>query len=309
MHHISMVTSDAKKNIAFYTQVLGMRLVKKTVNQDDLSVYHFYYADTKGTPGTTLTFFDFPNTSATRKGTNSISRVSLRVPSDQSLEFWSHRFVELDVTHHEITSLFGHKVLEFEDFDGTPLRLVSDEKDKGVAGGIPWTGGTVPVEHAILGLGPVTLTVSRPELVRAFLEKVLHLRETARENDKILFETGEGGHGAQVILQEDSVHAPELPGYGSVHHLAFRVVDRTALDEWIRVIEQTGLPNSGAVDRFYFQSLYVREYNGILFEFATDGPGFATDEDEDKLGERLALPSFLEGRRALIEKQLKPLDD
>lgn len=245
---------------------------------------------------------------ATRKGTNSISRVSLRVPSDRSLDFWKDRFDELKVAYHEIGVLFGHRALEFEDFDGTPLRLVSDEKDAGVAGGIPWQGGSIPVEHAIRGLGPVTLTVSRLELTRVFLQNVLHFRETAQEDGKILFETREGGHGAQVIVQEDTSHAPEWPGYGSVHHIAFRVADRDALNEWIKTIDQTGLPNSGFVDRFYFQSLYVREFNHILFEFATDGPGFATDEDEEHLGQTLALPPFLEGRRAFIEQQLQPLD-
>lgn len=308
IHHVSMVTSDAKKNVAFYTKVLGMRMVKKTVNQDDVSVYHLFYADQKGSPGTDLTFFEFPGTMATKKGTNSISRVSLRVPSDRSLDFWINRFDELGVTHDEIGTLFGHKVLEFEDFDGTPMRLVSDEKNKGVSGGTPWEKGPIPIEHAIYGLGPVTLTVSRLELIRTFLNSVLHFREVAQEGDHILFEVGEGGHGAQVIVQEDASHSPERPGYGSVHHVAFRVADREALNEWINIMNQTGLPNSGFVDRFYFQSLYVREYNHILFEFATDGPGFATDEDEDVLGQRLSLPPFLEGKRAFIEEQLEPLD-
>lgn len=308
LHHISLVTSSAKRNVAFYTKVLGMRLVKKTVNQDDISVYHLFYADQKGSPGTDLTFFEFPGTQPTRKGTNSISRVSLRVPADRSLAFWARRFDALHVAHREITMLFGHKALEFEDFDGTPLRLISDEKNAGIPGGIPWTNGPVPVEHAIYGLGTVTLTVSRLELIRTFLQDVLHFREAAREGEDTLFEVGEGGHGAQLIVREDTAHAPEMPGYGSVHHLAWRVADRDALDEWIGTIGKTGLPNSGFVDRFYFQSLYVREFNGILFEFATDGPGFATDEKESELGQTLSLPPFLEDRRAFIEERLEPLD-
>lgn len=308
LHHISMVTSNAQKNVAFYTNVLGMRLVKKTVNQDDISVYHLFYADQKGSPGTDLTFFEFPGTQPTRKGTNSISRVSLRVPTDRSLDFWARRFDTLHVAHQGITTLFGHRALEFEDFDGTPLRLVSDEKNVGVPGGIPWATGPVPVEHAIYGLGTVTLTVSRLELIRAFLQDVLHFREVAHEGENTLFEVGEGGHGAQLIVREDTSHSPEVPGYGSVHHLALRVADREALDEWISIIRETGLPNSGFVDRFYFKSLYVREFNNILFEFATDGPGFATDEDESVLGQTLSLPPFLEGKRALIEEQLAPFD-
>lgn len=308
IHHISIVTSDAKKNFSFYTKVLGMRLVKKTVNQDDISVYHLFYADQKGSPGTDLTFFEFPGTRPTRKGTNSISRVSLRVPSDKSLDFWNRRFEELDVSHQEISTLFGHKILEFEDFDGTPLRLISDEKDSGVTGGIPWEGGPVPIEHAIRGLGTVTLTVSRLGMMRSFLTDILHFREVAQEGENILFEVGEGGHGAQIIVREDQNHMAEVPGYGSVHHLALRVADQDALNEWIKVINKTGMPNSGFVDRFYFKSLYVREFNRILFEFATDGPGFATDEDESSLGRTLSLPPFLEGKRELIESQLEPLD-
>jgi Predicted esterase len=308
LHHVSMVTSDAKKNVAFYTQVLGMRLVKKSVNQDDISVYHLYFADQKGSPGTTLTFFEFPGTAATRKGTNAISRVSLRVASDAALAFWARRLEEQKVVHDDINTLFGHKVLEFEDFDGTPLRLVSDEKDTGVAGGIPWEKGTVPAAFAIRGLGPVTLTVSRLESAIAFLNGVLHFRQVAMEKGLLLFEVGEGGHGAQVIIREDTSHAAERPGYGSVHHVAFRVADRAALNSWIDVLSQTGLPNSGFVDRYYFQSVYLREYNHILFELATDGPGFAVDEDEDALGKTLALPPFLENKRALIEDQLTPLE-
>nr|WP_290443582.1 ring-cleaving dioxygenase [Sporolactobacillus kofuensis] len=308
LHHVSLVTSNAKKNAQFYMNVLGMRMVKKTVNQDDVSVYHLFYADQKGSPGTDLTFFEFPGTMATVKGTNSISRVSLRVPSDQSLTYWINRFDTLNVPHKQVSKLFGHNVLEFEDFDGTPLRFVSDEKNKGVSGGIPWKNGPIPLEHAIYGLGPVSITVSRLALIRSFLIDVLTFREIAEEEDQILFEVGEGGHGAQVIVREDTTHSPERPGYGSVHHVAFRVADRDALNEWIKRMNQTGLPNSGFVDRFYFQSLYVREFNHILFEFATDGPGFATDENEDVLGERLSLPPFLEGQRAFIEQQLEPLN-
>lgn len=308
LHHVSMVTRDAKKNAEFYTKVMGMRLVKKSVNQDDISVYHLYFADQKGTPGTTLTFFEFPGTVATRKGTNSISRVSLRVAGDQALEYWAKRFDDLSVVHDEISTLFGHKVLDFEDIDGTPLRLVSDEQNHGVAGGIPWEGGGVPSAFAIIGLGPVTLMVSRLESAYAFLNGVLGFRQVAQEKDQLLFEVGEGGHGAQVIVREDTDHAAERPGYGSVHHVAFRVIDRVALEEWIKNLNRTGLPNSGFVDRYYFQSVYIREHNRILFELATDGPGFTADEDEEALGKTLALPPFLESRRAQIESRLKPLE-
>lgn len=314
-HHVSAITNNGKLNYQFYTKVLGLRLVKKSVNQDDTSVYHLFYADEKGNPGTDLTFFEFPTSGPTQHGTNSISKTTLRVPIDQALQFWKQRFEQLGVDHDEISLDAGRATLLFRDEEGQRLALVSDEHNIGVAGGKPWVKSPVPIEHAIIGLGPVTLTVSRPELTARVLTEVMGYREKGGfpsnivgQNPIRVFETGEGGTGAEIHIEERTDLPRERQGSGSVHHVAFRVDTEEELNKWVAHITENGLPNSGFVERYYFRSLYFREPNGILFELATDGPGFESDEDFEHLGERLALPPFLEGRRASIEAGLEPLE-
>jgi glyoxalase family protein len=314
-HHVSAITANAKKNFEFYTKTLGLRLVKKSINQDDTSVYHLFYADERGNPGTDLTFFEIPNAGHTYKGTNSISLTSLRVKSDDALAYWKKRFEESGVEHDEISHHTGRAALGFRDFEGQRLTLVSDENNAGVAGGKPWEKSPVPVEYGIVGLGPVTLTVARGELTAKVLTEVLGYRETgtipAYEKGQPsirVFETGEGGTGAELHLEERNDLPQERPGRGSVHHVAFRVEDEEQLQKWVDWITQSRLPNSGFVERYYFRSLYFREPNGILFELATDGPGFETDEDFDSLGENLSLPPYFEAQRESIESRLKPLD-
>jgi glyoxalase family protein len=314
-HHVSAITADAKQNYEFYTKTLGLRLVKKSVNQDDTSVYHLFYADEKGNPGTDLTFFEFPYTGPTQFGTNSISTTSLRVPNDQSLNFWKQRFEQLGVSHDDISHHTGRATISFRDFEGQRLSLVSDENNAGVAGGRPWDESPIPLEHGIIGLGPVTLTVSRPELTAKVITDVLGYREKDGYPSTIngqslirVFETGEGGTGAEIHLEERRDLPRERQGSGSVHHVAFRVENLEELHKWVNFITQNGLPNSGFVERYYFRSLYFREPNGILFELATDGPGFESEESFEHLGERLALPPFLEGQREAIEAGLEPLE-
>lgn len=314
-HHVSAITANAKKNYEFYTKVLGLRLVKKTVNQDDTSVYHLFYADERGNPGTDLTFFEIPHAGHTYYGTNSISVTSLRVASDASLQYWKERFVQHGVEHDEISTATGRAALAFRDFEGQRLVLVSDENNAGVTGGKPWDKSPVPLEHGILGLGPVTLTVSRPERTARVLTDILGYREKGSypsliegQRDVRVFETGEGGTGAEIHLEERTDLPRERPGRGSVHHVAFRVEDEEELNKWVQWITQNGLPNSGFVERYYFRSLYFREPNGILFELATDGPGFEGDESFEHLGEKLALPPYFEKQREAIEARLKPLE-
>ncbi len=315
-HHVSAITANAKENYAFYTKVLGMRLVKKTVNQDDTSVYHLFYADERGNPGTDLTFFEIPRAGRTYNGTNSISTTSLRVPNDQSLHFWKKRFEEFKVEHDDITEEFGRTVLSFRDFEGQRLTLVSDERNKGVEAGTPWDQSPVPTEYAIRGLGPVYLTVSRLETSVKVLTDLLGYREVGTYEKTIdgstftthVYETGEGGTGAEVHITERADLPRERPGRGSVHHVAFRVENEEELKKWVERIKQVQIPNSGFVERYYFRSLYFREPNGILFELATDGPGFEGDEDFEHLGESLALPPYFENQREQIEAKLKPLD-
>jgi glyoxalase family protein len=315
IHHVSALTAKGPKNYEFYTKTLGLRLVKKTVNQDDTSVYHLFYGDAKGNPGTELTFFEIPMSAPNHDGTNSISAISLRVPNDQALIYWKQRFEELNVEHEEIINRAGRSTLAFKDFEGQRLILVSDEENKGVQGGIPWEKSPIPIEHGIIGLGPVKLTVKYAEATAGILTEVMGFRKKGQylspvvgQPDILVFETGEGGTGAEIHVEERVDLPIERPGRGSVHHVAFRVDNEEELREWINRINESKLPNSGFVDRFYFRSLYFREPNGILFELATDGPGFDTDEDLNHLGESLALPPFLEPKREQIEAKLKPLN-
>jgi glyoxalase family protein len=313
IHHVSAITANAKDNYTFYTKVLGLRLVKKTVNQDDTSVYHLFYADERGNPGTDLTFFEIPRAGRTYPGTNSITATSLRVSNDKALQYWKDRLEQFDVDHDEIQVVNGHSSLPFRDKEGQRLVLISDENNRGVAGGKPWDKSPVPVEHGIIGLGPVELTVSRPERTANILTDLMGFRELTgyvRQNDQKkvrVFETGEGGTGAKIHLIEDNESSRERAGRGSVHHVAFRVEDEEELNKWVKLLKESHLPNSGFVERYYFRSLYFREPNGILFELATDGPGFEGDEDFEHLGEHLALPPYFESQRNEIEAKLKPL--
>ncbi|MFD2044309.1 ring-cleaving dioxygenase [Ornithinibacillus salinisoli] len=315
IHHVSAITANAKENYHFYTEVLGMRLVKKTVNQDDTSVYHLFYADEVGNPGTDLTFFEIPNAGTTYPGISSISGTSLRVPNDAALSYWQERFDNNGVEHHGISTQGDRKVIHFRDPEKQRLTLISDENNQGVPSGKPWAKSRASIEHGITGLGPSKLTVQNPDPTVKVLTDLLTFTQTGSypssiegQEDILVFSTGEGGNGAEIHLEVRNDLPRERPGRGSVHHVAFRVENKEELAEWRDRLRQARIPNSGLVDRFYFQSLYFREPNGILFELATDGPGFATDEDVEHLGESLALPPFFEEQRTEIEAKLKPLD-
>ncbi|MDO7907902.1 ring-cleaving dioxygenase [Paenibacillus sp. JX-17] len=315
LHHVSALTANAAKNYDFYTRILGLRLIKKTVNQDDVSVYHLFYGDEQGTAGTELTFFEIPMAGRNRNGNNSISALSLRVPSDAALHYWKDRLDQHEVPHGELEDQTGRLTLSFEDFEGQRLILVSDEHNSGIRGGVHWDRSPVPAEFGIIGLGPARLTVPVAEHTVLILEKVLGFRYRTSypspvqgQPDVLVYEVGEGGTGGEVHVEERTDLPAERLGRGGVHHVAFRVETEAELREWVEKIRSLQMHNSGFVDRYYFRSLYFREPNGILFELATDGPGFATDEDLEHLGESLALPPFLEPRREAIEAHLKPLD-
>jgi glyoxalase family protein len=310
IHHLTAVSADAPGNVRFYTQVLGMRLVKKTVNQDDVSAYHLFYADGKASPGSDLTFFDWP-TGPERRGTNSISRTSLRVGSEESLAWWERRLSDLAVKRTAIAERDGRRVLDFEDPEGQRLTLVDDG---GAGQSNPWERSPVPQEHQIRGLGPIVMSVPRLDPTEAVLTQLMNMRKTrsyphpeSPDDTVHVFEMGAGGPAAELHVAVQSKLEPARLGAGGVHHVAFRTPDDTQYDAWAARLNELRVANSGKVDRFYFRSLYLREPNGILFEIATDGPGFATDEPMDRLGQRLSLPPFLEHRRAEIEAGLKPL--
>jgi glyoxalase family protein len=285
-----------------------MRLVKKTVNQDDIQTYHLFFADDKGSAGTDMTFFDFPGIPKGAHGTNEISKTSFRVPTDASIDYWEKRFERLNVKHTGIKTQFGKKTLSIVDFDDQQYQLISDENNQGIASGTPWEKGPIPLENAITGLGPVFVRVANLENFKIVLEKVLLFKEIAKEDSFHLFEVGEGGNGAQIIVEYNTILPQARQGFGTVHHAAFRVEDTSVLKEWINRLDSFQLPNSGYVDRHFFESLYARVAPQILFEFATDGPGFMGDEPYETLGEKLSLPPFLEPQREKIEKMVRHID-
>lgn len=306
LHHVTAVTADAAANLDFYTRTLGMRLVKKTVNQDDVSAYHLFYADAKGSAGTDLTFFDWAGIRRARTGAGAVSETALRVLGDAAtLELWADWFRKEGVTHGAIEERSGLPTLPFFDGENQALRLVAQPRDATPDAFHPWPGSPVALDAAIVSLASVSLTVGQPETTAAFLTQVLGFRQHATE--AALFETGPGGPGAQLYLH-GSDH-PASQGAGGVHHVAWHVTDTDQLFAWQQRLADAGYQSSGPVNRHYFQSLYFRIPGGILFEIATDGPGFTADgEDAAHLGETLALPPFLEPRRAQIEAGLKPLE-
>ena len=308
IHHVTAITSSAEKNYEFFTNILGMRLVKKTVNQDDIQTYHLFFADDVGGAGTDMTFFDFPGIPKGVHGTNEISKTSFRVPNDAALEYWVKRFDRLEVRNTGIQEQFGKKIISFVDFDDQQYQLISDENNEGVAAGIPWQKVPIPLEHAITGLGPIFIRIANFDYFKEMMEKVLLFKEIGKEGSFHLFEVGEGGNGAQVIVEHNSILPQARQGFGTVHHTAFRVEDRSVLEEWIKRMESFQFHTSGYVDRHFFESLYVRVAPQILFEFATDGPGFMGDEPYETLGEKLSLPPFLEPKRDQIEKLVRPID-
>ncbi len=312
LHHVTAVTTEASENVAFYTEVLGLRLVKKTVNQDDVSAYHLFYGDELGRPGTEVTFFDWPHLriAPNHAGAGEISATELRVPGRHTLQFWTERLAAFGVVHPDIEERSGRPFITFTDPEGQRLRLVDDTR-AGVPGGIPWDGSPVPRETSIRGLGAVELTVRDLEPTAWVLTEVLGFREAGEYaqngNRVVVFEVGPGGPGAEVrVVVEPGAPLAHL-GRGGVHHVAFRTPDDEEHAAWREKIRAAGLGVTPQIDRYYFRSIYFREPGGVLFEIATDGPGFAMDEEAARLGERLSLPPFLEPHREEIEAGLKPI--
>ncbi|OCA90261.1 ring-cleaving dioxygenase [Bacillus sp. FJAT-27986] len=308
LHHVTAITSSAEKIYEFFTGVLGIRLVKKTVNQDDIKTYHLFFSDDVGSPGTDMTFFDFPSIPKGIHGNNEISKTSFRVPSDAALDYWIKRFDKYEVKHTGIQEWFGKKTVSFTDFDDQSYQLISDQSNEGVASGTPWQKGPVPLEYAITGLGPIFIRTSNFDYLKKLMEEVLLFRVLDSHESYHLFEMGEGGNGAQVIVEHNTTLPQAQQGFGTVHHVAFRVNDRSELKDWQKRLQAFNIPNSGYVERYYFGSLYARLAPHILFEFATDGPGFMEDEPYETLGEKLSLPPFLEEKREQIESIVRSIN-
>ncbi len=300
-HHLTAVTADAPGNHKFYTQALGLRLVKKTVNQDDTSAYHLFYADGAGSPGTDITFFDWP-VGRERRGSHSVTRTGLRVAGEAALAWWRTRFADLGVRHEKIIEEAGRPTLAFEDPEGQRLALVAD----GSGAAHPWDQSPVPAEHQIRGLGPITMSVADPGPTDIVLTKLMNMTAAGRFGDTLVYRMEQAGAVGELHVTVDPGLPPAQQGAGGVHHVAFNI-PYAEYDAWAARLKTMRVPNSGPVDRFWFKSLYFREPNGVLFELATDAPGFATDEPMDRLGTTLSLPPFLEARRAEIEAGLKKL--
>lgn len=310
IHHLTAITARVQENYRFYTGTLGMRLVKRSVNQDDTSAYHLFYADAKGSPGTDMTFFDWPMPPE-RRGTRSITRTYFRVAGPAALEWWKQRLADRGVSAGPLAERDGRLTLDLEDFEGQRLSLVDDG---GAGQAFPWDSSPVPAAYQVRGLGPIELSVPNLRATDQVLQQVLNMRPARQydhpENPRHaihVYVMGPGGAGAELHVAEQ----PDLPGAGQgaggVHHVAFRTPTFEQHAAWIDRLDELRVPNSGLVDRFYFRSLYFREPNGILFEIASDGPGFAVDEDPATLGEKVALPPFLEPHRAEIVAGLEPL--
>ena len=295
LHHVTAVTADVVANLAYYTGPLGMRLVKKSVNQDDVTAYHLFYADAVGTPGTDLTFFDWPGSPSNRPGPGTVALTTLRVPED-ALDFWEARLpgAVRDVDQQ------GRERLTFADPEGQALALVDDAGLPNDA--VAWDRG-VPADRAIRGLYSVDLSSPRPEATTRVLTELLGFSSVTEG----LFEARSERTVGQVRVVPGTGRTLGAVGAGGVHHVAFRVRDEAHLLALQERIEGAGLRTSGEVDRYWFRSLYFREPGGTLFELATEGPGFSVDEATETLGEKTTLAPFLEPRRKEIEAGLRPL--
>ena len=313
LHHVTAVSANIADNVRFYTKVLGLRLVKKSVNQDDVSAYHLFYADKVGSPGTDMTFFDWPHIGQNIRGTDSIAGTAFRVASSESFDFWIERFNQYGLVHDEVSILAGREILPFEDPEGQQLFLVNDNGT--TFDGEIWNRTDIPEKFAIRGFYSIVLSVPSAKQIEIPFKNILKFEELARATwidgttNLIIYSTLQnGGPGTEVWVLEQ----PDLPrahlGAGGTHHVAFRVNDFETQKAWRNLLSQAGFYVSGLIDRFWFKSIYFRVSNGILFEIATDGPGFAIDEEPDNLGEKLVLPPFLENRREEIEANLTPIE-
>jgi glyoxalase family protein len=312
LHHVTAITAQAARNVQFYTQTLGLRLVKKTVNQDDVSAYHLFYGDKTGSAGTEVTFFDWSHVVKNRNGAGSIAAVALRVPGSEALDLWAQRLDQSGIPHSGVVEEGGQELLRFTDPEGLELALVNDE---GAPGGSHWERSPVPGDMGIKGLHGVTLMVQLLDPLEDVLTRLLGFRREGTfqayndlRRQVVLFTSGEGGPGTHVYVEAGPHLLPSQLGRGGVHHVAFRTPNDQEQIRWRDRLAQAGLGVTNVIDRFYFKSIYFRVPGGILFEIATDGPGFATDEEEEHLGESLALPPFLEPQRDRIEAGLRPIE-
>jgi glyoxalase family protein len=302
IHHVTAIAGDARDNLRFYTQVLGLRLVKKTVNFDAPDTYHFYFGDRTGGPGTILTFFPHGRTARGRRGSGEVTRTTFAVPPG-SLDFWRARLATGTQVKTE-TDAIGRTVLAFDDHDGTSLGIV----EAAWPGGIAWTGGGVPAEHAIRGIDGVQVTLNDAGPSLRFYTEQLGFTVAKTAGDRTWLTLGDGAAGRHLELRVDPTLPRARMAGGSVHHVAWRVADRQLQDALRVQLDKAGYSPTPIVDRNYFESIYFREPGGVIFEVATDGPGFLVDEDDATLGTALKLPEQYETYRKRLEQVLPKLD-
>lgn len=302
LHHVTAIAGDPQRSVEFYLRTLGLRLVKTTVNFDSPDVYHLYYGDEAGQPGTLLTFFPFGEVPPGRRGTGQATTTAFSIPAE-SIGWWQQHLRNLGVAASEVTERDGEAALTFQDPDGLEVALVGHPMGDPRA---PWDNGQVPPEHAIRGLHSVTLTTATETGTVTMLQE-LGLRHSGQDGDRLRFAAGEGGPGALVDVLVDPDAPQGLVAGGTVHHVAWRAPDEATQEQWRAELLERGAKVTSILDRQYFRSIYFREPGGTLLEIATDGPGFNTDEPLLELGRALKLPPWLEPNREQIEATLPAL--
>ena len=303
IHHITAIASSARENLAFYEAVLGLRLVKQTVNFDDPGTYHLYYGDAGSSPGTIITFFPWEKLPAGKSGTGMVTAIAFAVPVE-SVDFWRDRLHNNNTVVTE-TKRFGEPVLQFTDPHGLPLELIGSDSPPSVSA---WREGPIPGVHVIRGFHSATSVTRSPDPSHVLLTEIMGMEFVGTEGSRRRYRmtaTHQPGHMYDVVIDADAPKGQQ--GGGTVHHIAFRATDRNEQEQWQYALRQNGLNPTSIMDRNYFTSIYFHEPGGVLFEIATDPPGFAVDETPERLGEALKLPARYESMRSEIEKQLPPL--
>ncbi len=304
IHHVTAITGDAVRNVQFYSELLGQRLVKKTVNFDDPGSYHLYYGDRFGTPGTLLTFFVWPGAGKGRRGVGEPLSLTYEVPTG-ALSWWKKRFADAHLPVEELGNIFESPTVRVKDPDGIQIELAETANPRETA---YWAGGNIPQDFAICSIRGVTLAHRDLTTSASLYTDHLHFHAAGDENGQRRFLVGDGPDRSFVDVVVPTTLSKGHMGAGTIHHVAFRAANDETQGEWLKSIGKLGLHVSPVMDRNYFHSIYFRELSGVLFEVATDGPGMSIDEPADHLGERLVLPPMYEGMRARIEQSLPPLE-
>jgi glyoxalase family protein len=303
LHHVTAISGAPQRNLDFYAKVLGLRFVKRTVNFDDPSVYHLYYGNETGAPGTAMTFFPWEHLPPARRGTGEVARTAFAAPAG-SLDFWRERLMRLGVAREQAAPRFGESALALSDPDGLPLALVAaDEPDPRV----PWTTPEIGPEHALRGFHGVTLALAVGAATAELLTDVMGYEHVASDEGAHRYAAPRATAARYVDIVEAPNGAPAWSGLGAVHHIAFAVADDDAQDDFRRRLISAGHRVTPRIDRTYFHSIYFGSPGGVLFEIATAGPGFTVDEPRATLGQELKLPRQHEHLRARLEEILPPL--